>query len=570
MSFSPTPEQLAIIDADLDSHCVIACPGSGKTATAVRRVLEIRRRLGNARGYVLLLSFSNVAVDTFRSEYDALARQHPGLSNRVRIETIDGLIANFIIRPHGARIMNSSRQPFLVDGSEPFLNNYRIWHDSRPYKISDLAVLPRNGKLIYAIRVNNVSTEVDAAQTRNAISEMAKAGAYTYELGRLWALKLLLAEPGLLAALAKRFPHIIVDEAQDILPLHQLLLKRFKAAGATVSLIGDPNQAIYEFADADGQYLRDVAAAAGDRVFPLSQNRRSLAPIIDVANALAVTKSTPFREPGERAHGAFYVRYDNENIQTGLDLFHSILGKAGYPLDEAALLCRSGEYVSHLSGTGEGMGKGATERFVDAAVLRDLHGDIAKAFECVVSATLKILDNPGNDLKHKLLGNPDDMASRQLRRYLWRFLRDNVHGIPSSTLKAETEWFPKLKTNVAKLLSELEATTAFKRSATVGNNLTKGGLRDTPLCVVDFASEVKNVVRIDTVHQAKGESIPAVMYLARTRDLTQMVAGTQTEVGRVGYVAVTRAKDLFVLGVPASAGKQIVEDIELKGFKLWQ
>jgi superfamily I DNA/RNA helicase len=80
--FEATPEQQAIIEAELKSIAVVACPGSGKTATAVRRVAEVRRRLEEmgSRGHVALLSFSNVAVDTFRDEY------------RMRL-----------LRPHGAR-----------------------------------------------------------------------------------------------------------------------------------------------------------------------------------------------------------------------------------------------------------------------------------------------------------------------------------------------------------------------------------------------------------------------------------------------------------------------------------
>lgn len=571
MNFEPTPEQLAIIGADLGSHCVIACPGSGKTATAVRRVIEVRRRMKDARGYVLLLSFSNVAVDTFKTEYETLVRQFPGLSDRVRIETMDGLIANFIVRPHASRVMGSTTQPFLVEGSEPFLNNYTVWHDKRPLKISSVVIVPdEKGKTSYVIRGNTADIKVDAGEARKAIEALAKTGAYTYELGRYWALRLLAAEPGLLSALSKRFPHIIVDEAQDIGPLHQMLLRRFNAAGSTVSLIGDPNQAIYEFADADGQYLRDVAKAAGDNVFPLSQNRRSLAPIVHVANSLVASESQPYREPGERAHGVFYVRYDTKNIQTGLDVFHSILAKTGYSLDEAALLCRGSTYVTQLSGASKGMGRGATAYLVDAAVFRDLHGDIAGAFNCVVSAALRLLESPQKDLRHKLLGNADDGTSRQLRRYLWRFLRDDVLGLPPSSLKAEKEWFPKVKENVNRLLEEIEGATSYKRSKTWANNLTKGDLDNVPLCAIDLASQVKNVVRIDTVHKAKGESIAAVMYLARTEEIKHLVAGAHTEEGRIGYVAVTRAKDLLILGIPTSADKKIIDAVELKGFKLWQ
>lgn len=65
----PSDEQLQIINAPLSPLSVIACAGSGKTFTAVRRLAHMRQQLGEHRGRIALLSFSNVAVDTFRQEY---------------------------------------------------------------------------------------------------------------------------------------------------------------------------------------------------------------------------------------------------------------------------------------------------------------------------------------------------------------------------------------------------------------------------------------------------------------------------------------------------------------------
>lgn len=57
-------EQRAVVEAPTGPLSVIACAGSGKTRTAVHRLVEMRRHLGEQRGHVALLSFSNVAVDT--------------------------------------------------------------------------------------------------------------------------------------------------------------------------------------------------------------------------------------------------------------------------------------------------------------------------------------------------------------------------------------------------------------------------------------------------------------------------------------------------------------------------
>lgn len=113
---------------------VIACAGSGKTFTAVRRLAHIRRCLGDHRGRVALLSFSNIAVETFRREYQALAVGSLKIPShqRVEIDTLDGFITTNILRPHAHRTMGCTTTPFLLSGSESFLlgKDYRFWVES--------------------------------------------------------------------------------------------------------------------------------------------------------------------------------------------------------------------------------------------------------------------------------------------------------------------------------------------------------------------------------------------------------------------------------------------------------
>tara|TARA_R100000306_G_scaffold58982_1_gene57742 strand:- start:3161 stop:3349 length:189 start_codon:yes stop_codon:yes gene_type:complete len=44
-----------------------------------------------------------------------------------------------------------------------------------------------------------------------------------------------------------------------------------------------------------------------------------------------------------------------------------------------------------------------------------------------------------------------------------------------------------------------------------------------------------------------------VLYLTNKEHAEGLMNGVDTEIGRIGYVAVTRARNLFWLGVPASA-----------------
>ena len=571
--FTPTPEQIAIIEAPLEPHCIIACPGSGKTATAVRRVLEVRRRLGSIRGYVALFSYSNVAVDTFRKEYLNLSSSHPGLSSRVVIETFDSFIATYLIRPHGATVMGCVNQPFLVSGSESFLKgkSFQVWDDSpKPHSITDLQIEYVNSEPNFFIRLSSGhSMPIQRDSALKVVRALAKVGGYTHELARYWALEVVLKYKGLERILARRFPHVIVDEAQDIGPMQGLLLNVLAQGGCCVSLVGDPNQGIYEFAGADGSFLRDYKNDINVKELPLSQNRRSISSIIDIANHLSSSASAPFREGPERKHGAFYISYDESKPDEVGSIFKSILAANSYCIRDAAILCRSKSVCSTFTGAGDAMGQGATSHFACAAVLRDKFGDISQAFEAAVSAVLRLIDKPNERLRFELLYDVHNDELKLIRKTIWNFLRSSTFGIPDARLAGKSKWQPILKSNVQVLLNELEGKTPLVRSSTWAHNLTTSGLSDTPLWNDNFGNADEISIRVDTVHKAKGEGISAVLYAARTSDVNKMLDGTATEDGKIGYVAITRARDLFLLGVPTTANKKVIARIEAAGILKW-
>ncbi|MFM0300224.1 UvrD-helicase domain-containing protein [Paraburkholderia sediminicola] len=571
MEFKSTDQQSNIINADLAPQCIIACPGSGKTATAVRRLLEVRRRLAETRGHIALFSYSNVAVETFRLQYKVLKAGMPAWANRVLIETADAFLTTYILRPHGAHVMGASRLPFLVVGNEPFLRGITIFDGTRPRSMDELRIrLLDDGNFEFSVQAESKkATVVDAKAALKAIEKMGRMGAYTYELARYWAIQTLVQNDRLCEILCRRFPHLLVDEAQDIGPLHGSLITIFAQGGSVVSLIGDPNQGIYDFAGADGTFLRRYAEVKGVVSFPLSENRRSMGAIVGVGNALAVTTSSAFRKECGRTHGCFYIRYDEGDLDALLATFAVILEANGYSRSEGIVLCRGNGTVEKLKGGASDVGRGATGKFAVAAVARDRNLDMASSFESATLALAKLLSEPSDTLHRDLLDASVTGEVKVLRRLLWGFIRNPATGLPDSRLRARGRWQPELKKRLCTFLDEVELRTSFRRSATWTNNVTLADVGDSPLWEADFAADGTEGIRIDTVHQAKGEGIPAVLYLARTADLNKLLGGTGTEDGRIGYVAITRAENLLIVAVPNTASKAVSEALEVKGFNSW-
>lgn len=570
MAFSPTLEQKAIIEAPLVPQHVIACAGSGKTATAVRRLLEIRKRLGRTRGYVALLSYSNVAVDTFRAEYEKVSACASDLSDRVVIATVDSFITKNVLLPHAGRVMVSSRQPFLVHGHEPFLSAFKMFNGTHNTDIKNLRVRFGNNEFLFFEESGyGAPKPIVAANAEAAIKKLGKTGAFTHELGRYWSIITLALQDHLVDILARRYPNILVDEAQDVGSMHGAFLEALQQAGSNISLIGDPNQSIFEFADADGGFLRDYALPADGLKQPLTQNRRSVEAIVTVANNLAKTASASFRGPPERAHGAFYINYEKDKLQDLLSAFSAILKDNDFGTGEAAVLCRGNPLVNAIRGGTEELGQGAAEHFANAAVNRDRLGDIAKAFEFALDGVLRILEKPPSTFRRDILSGSQDAVVRKTRELVWKFLRDTDSGIPSAKLSGKNAWLPRLKQRLPALLDGLEADGKLTRLASWTNNVTAAKLGVRPLWEEDLIGPEGLDLRVCTVHQAKGESIGAVLYVTKTTDLKSLLTGPTSEEGRIGYVAVTRATDLLIVAVPAGVDAAAVKSLEGKGFSPW-
>ncbi|EOX3944456.1 UvrD-helicase domain-containing protein [Vibrio alginolyticus] len=570
-------QQKDIVYAPLSPLSVIACAGSGKTTTAVHRLSQVRQLLNDERGYVTLLSFSNIAVDTFRREFllhSSKLRNRHTYSDRVLIETVDSFIVGNVIRPHGSEIMGCSGIPFLVTGKENFLRNnkfnfyinktdgstVRIGSD----KISDLTCRVVNNNVECFLQNNSLVKGLELIKSLGAV------GAYTHEFGGYWGCKILKEHARLAKVLAKRYPYIIVDEAQDIGSMHAYFLTMLIKSGASVSLIGDPNQAIYEFAGADGSFLKSHNEKKKTLKYPLTVNRRSIKDIVNASSSISGIINEHIREKHKNGLGLFYCTYKKGDYKDVIDLFLHRTRELRIEQKNSAILVRSRDIKNSLRGASVSTGQGKTRLLALACIKRDLEADSLEAFKLALSCFSGMIDDSPKDFVSNVINATKSKRHYyQTKKVIWQFVRSDSDGLPSAKLHAKKEWHPKLKANVSKVLDDICKIHGFSTVEKIGNKLAATKLPDTPFETVqrEVSEEEKAEIRIDTVHQSKGESLDAVMYIASNSQVRKMIEGTNTEVGRIGYVALTRARDMFVLAVPEDNKTQLSESLESLGFK---
>jgi len=564
-------QQQAIVDAPLEPMAVVACAGSGKTKTAVQSLSIIREEIDQSRSYVALLSFSNVAVDTFREAYLSGSPK-----NRVTIDTFDGFITSNIMRPHAYRTMGCKRSPFLLTGSEPFLQNkkFKYWYEPSPTtkrsvegsSINDIVVNINNDDVDFSYRLGDKKY-----LTNNGFEvtkQLGSLGAYTHELGKFWSLFTLIEQPEVLRVLANRYPHIIVDEAQDIGELHQYILDLLIEQGVKVTLIGDPNQAIYEFAGATGKFIADFNEKHENKSYDLTLNFRSIPEILDVANSISGRTDKAIKKSKSDDHGAYYAVYETNNHRKLVELFENKIKESSLSIDNSAVLYRGNSGAEKLQVSSKSIGQGKIKLLALAAIQRDKNSDFQKAFNLVSSCVVGLLANTPENLAAMIISASRYPEVQKIRLDIWTFVRSVDEGLPSATLRGSTVWHGLLKERLVKLLDKIEDKYGYLKVDNLGNKLAKTGLSDEPLIPdPEFNIYKRLTIRVDTVHQAKGESLDAVLYMASKAHIDAMLGGVNTEVGRIGYVAVTRARNLFILGVPKNALTTLKPKLQAIGLK---
>ncbi|UJW87695.1 ATP-dependent helicase [Devosia sp. SL43] len=556
-----------VVKADLSPMAITACAGSGKTFTAVRRLAAMRKNVDDRHGHIALLSFSNVAVNTFRRDYLELLQQLKMSSpHGVEIDTVDGFITSNILRPHGHLVMQCNRTPFLVGGNEPFLKSFTVFDGGRSHPTNDINIDIVAGKLAFSVGRNKKALATNIATA--ALRKLGVTGAYSHAAARYWSLRVLNEHPFVLKALVRRYPHVVVDEAQDIGAEHEAILTLLAASGTRLSLIGDPHQGIYDFSGANGAFLRGYAAKAGVISKDLATNFRSVPTIVAIANQLSGRNDLADRKLPETLSGAYFLPFKDGEREKTLASFANLLGLAAIPHQQAVVLCRSTEWMETWSGGEDGQGQGAVRLFAQAAICRDKSGLFGKAFDHGCAAIIGLLSPDHRDLLSQLTRPSRDAEVARLKRAIWNFIRDPEAGLPSAKLVADTKWHPLLSQRAKEHVEMLAKSHGLKVGENLGQRLAKKELTNRPLIEVkDLAQVELPPFRVSTVHKVKGESISGVMYVCSKAHAEELIGGTKNEAGRIGYVALTRARNLFVLAVPEKSVGVLQPKLLALGFK---
>ncbi|BDR84448.1 ATP-dependent helicase [Clostridium tetani] len=555
----PTESQMLAIESSGKS-ILKSCPGSGKTfVVASKMIREMNKWKYKNRG-IALLSFTNVA-------HEEVIRQIKKLSGINKIDyphytgTLDSFISQFLFLPFGHLVMKCSGRPKLLQDHSITIKKVsdKIWrYECHRNNCNPLDFyIDENGD------IKHVKGNRSCNITRKKPCEILKKSLYskglgTYQDATIIALKILKEYPEIGNLLAKKFPKIIIDEAQDTSFYQMKIIDLLVAYGVKdIILIGDPDQAIYEWRNADPSVFLDKFKDDEWDSKQLNENFRCSQKICNVTKVFS-TLNCISKATGEKALSCFkpqVIRYNKNDKQSAIDYFLELCKKNDIIIspENVAVLVRgkaglNGKDYSQVQNLWQSQ---EARLFSEASYERD-YRSVKRALDLVEKALFilfinyKFIYNDSYE-KEKLIENI--MPIEKWRRVTFEFCKN----MPSADIELNL-WKNKLNELIKSISQKYNIKTLDGAEIKIKTRDSKYKDFNQQPIKNFYATSFEKQYLNSTIHGVKGRTFDAVLLLIQSRGkLTSNMINTkpiENEEIRTAYVAMTRAKQILIVAVP--------------------
>ena len=289
------PDQRLAVETVDGPVLVVAGPGSGKTRVLTHRIAYLIQERGVLPDQILAVTFTNKAAREMRDRIERLVgeraaaglvmgtfhsfgvrvlRQNPGIvSDRL------GLLPNFLIYDDADQL-DRAKQAIVEIGLDPkHLAPRRVL--SRISAAKSVLLTPSE----VADQAESYDDEVIARAYAAYQRLLRKANAVDFDDLLALPIQLFDEVPALLDRYQGRFRYILVDEYQDTNRVQYVLVTALAAKHRNLFVVGDPDQSIYGWRQADIRNILDFEKDYPDaKRIHLELNYRSTPQIVDAAD----------------------------------------------------------------------------------------------------------------------------------------------------------------------------------------------------------------------------------------------------------------------------------------------
>ncbi|MGA5032135.1 ATP-dependent helicase [Streptomyces cellulosae] len=289
-------------DGDL---VVRAGPGSGKTRTLVARVgYLLEAHVSQYRG-VAAITYTRSAAREITERLDRFCIT-PG--RRLTASTVHSWCLKSILQPYAQLTgLPDPEQEYLID------NKTRDWTQLLQVCFDYAGVMENpayeKASITRLRRRIAAGHEVDFADpmTRAAIKvdeELIRREWIDFDAMVARSLKIVRDHPKIGELIVSRYPHLVIDEYQDLGPvLHEIVITLRNKHGAVVSAFGDADQTVMDFTGADPRFLDALSETEGFETVPLRLNYRSGQAIVAASHAVLAEERPYEANPDRRDQG---------------------------------------------------------------------------------------------------------------------------------------------------------------------------------------------------------------------------------------------------------------------------
>jgi len=333
-----------------------ACPGSGKTSAIAFKLTALSKECLETYGAyagIACLSFTNVAKDEIAHKFEKISGgrlAYPHITS-----TLDSFINQYITLPYYYLFNKSTKRPTVMN-NVGFLDDMSLgWFQSKRGKMPVKFFYPPSKLKIemdgtftwngYLPDPANVDTKIFENYAKKFKDWQHENGYLNNDDSTYYALKLLETYPEIATSLVRRFPYIIVDEAQDTSEIQYKIIDILIAAGlANVELVGDPYQSLYEFREAEpAMFLARFNDAKNWQQTRFNFCRRSSQRIVDAYSVFRNAKEDAITAVGSHAtdHNLKVLRYDSANLPNLLERYETLVD----PKNDNYILVRGAKHL---------------------------------------------------------------------------------------------------------------------------------------------------------------------------------------------------------------------------------
>lgn len=582
MEYEITSERRAYLDAR--GHTILAaCPGSGKTTSIVKKLRDVAQycetHYGKHAGFACL-SFTNKACDELKDKYQDMHDERLSFPNMV--STIDSFIMQTVVLPFWYLCDLCKKKPIVVNEKNLLDRIYynNVWRDGawQSFLVNELRPF---SDIIHTKEPSKVTRERNGYNwNHNPVNDPYESAyceaAFNYRLGKgyitssdaLWiACNILEHHREIGQAIVKRFPYIIVDEAQDNSELHFVFFKLLKDVGLeNLEFVGDVCQSIYGFRDARPELLRELMGNGEWHVLPLSECRRSNQRIIDFYSKLKPTDLPDIHAHNVEDVGVPIVvyKYDDENLKDIIRDFFQTCEENGFR--KCKVLARGVDACKKLAGVKDlqfKYWKTEIPYLLIEAVFEVYSGEMNAAFRKVRFVLAEYFGGDNPDARKAFIQQIENDVAMNAR--IFRFLQQ----IPSFELSF-SEWANRMTEVLQSFwsLDERPVFEAFKRK----KGYVMREMANVPVeqfhSSNDNGSDYHRIV--DTIHSVKGATLDAVLLFMSKDSRGQNISlndfmtqenNSMTEKQRLIYVACSRASQFLALAVPGNVSDDVIERV---------